>query len=964
MATTKNDPSFSKATKFYTLPWFKPGDKASNNMKVKLLLFLIAIVMIAGCKTAPKQELNIPYEKFTLDNGLEVILHEDHSDPIVAFAIQFHVGSGRESEGRTGFAHLFEHFMFSRSENVALGQFDEIIQNAGGSSNAGTGNDATTYFEVVSKNALEKVLWLESDRLGFLTNAINKKALNIQQNVVQNEKRQYEDNAPYGYTDWVISKNLYPKGHPYSWTVIGEMEDLFRASVDDAKSFHDTFYVPNNATIALSGDLNLAEAKALIQKYFGEIKAGKKLEDPKPQLVTLAETKKLYHEDNFARAAQLTMAWPTVEQYSIDSYPLDYLGQLLSRGKKAPMYVVIEKEKKLASGPRANNGSQEVAGAFTVTITANEGVSLKDIEAAVFESFARFETESFTEADVERIKAGQETSFYNGISSVLGKSFQLAQYNEFAGSPDFYKTDLARTKAVTKADIIRVYEKYIKGKPYLATSFVPKGQPEMAAEGSVMAGVKEEDILSATEVQIEESGDEEIVKTPTSFDRTVIPADGPEPVVVIPAVWSEKLSNGMTVWGIEQNELPLVQFNVVIKGGHYLDNLSKPGVASLMATMMNQGTKSKTPLELEEAIDALGARINIGSSAHAITISANCLVRNFDATLALMEEMLLEPRWDADEFALAKTRVINNLKRQKASPVALASETFMEKIYGTSHIFSVGTNGTLESVPSITLDDLQQWYVSFVSPSVANFHIAGNINQEKVLSSLKELAAKWAAKEVVFPEYPVPELLTKSQIFFVDVPGAKQSTIRIGNLALAQSDPDYFPATVMNDHLGGNFLSQVNQVLREQKGFTYGASTSFSGSYVPGPFTASSMVRSSATLESVQIFKSLMEKYREGVSEETLAMTKNYLIKSYALNFETLNALTSMLGDISLYNLPKDFVKLEQEIIRNMTVEQHKALAEKYINPDKMYYVISGDAATQAGSLESLGFGKPVVIQK
>jgi zinc protease len=932
-------------------------------MNNKLLLFLIVIVMIAGCKTAPKQELNIPYEKFTLDNGLEVILHEDHSDPIVAFAIQFHVGSGRESEGRTGFAHLFEHFMFSRSENVALGQFDEIIQNAGGSSNAGTGNDATTYFEVVSKNALEKVLWLESDRLGFLTNAINKKALNIQQNVVQNEKRQYEDNAPYGYTDWVISKNLYPKGHPYSWTVIGEMEDLFRASVDDAKSFHDTFYVPNNATIALSGDLNLVEAKALIQKYFGDIKPGKKLEDPKPQLVTLTETKKLFHEDNFARAAQLTMAWPTVEQYSLDSYPLDYLGQLLSRGKKAPMYVVIEKEKKLASGPRANNGSQEVAGAFMVTITANEGVSLKDIEAAVFESFARFETESFTEADVERIKAGQETSFYNGISSVLGKSFQLAQYNEFAGSPDFYKTDLERTKAVTKADIIRVYEKYIKGKPYLATSFVPKGQPELAAEGSVIAGVKEEDILSATEVQIEESVEEEIVKTPTSFDRTVIPADGPEPVVTIPAVWSEKVSNGMSVWGIEQNELPLVQFNIVIKGGHYLDNLAKPGVASLMATLMNQGTKSKTPLELEEAIDALGARINIGSSAHAITISANCLVRNYEATLALMEEMLLEPRWDADEFALAQTRVINNLKRQKASPVALASETFMEKIYGSAHIFSLGTSGTLESVPTITMDDLKQWYSSFVSPTVANFHIAGNINQEKVLSSLKEMTAKWAAKEIVFPEYPVPESLAKSQIFFVDVPGAKQSTIRIGNLALAQSDPDYFPATVMNDHLGGNFLSQVNQVLREQKGFTYGASTSFSGSYVPGPFTASSMVRSSATLESVQIFKSLMEKYREGVSEETLAMTKNYLIKSYALNFETLNALTSMLGDISLYNLPKDFVRLEQEIIRNMTVEQHKGLAQKYINPDRMYYVISGDAATQAGSLESLGFGKPVVIQ-
>ncbi|MFA6128947.1 MAG: pitrilysin family protein [Bacteroidales bacterium] len=933
-------------------------------MKKLSCLVAFAGLLLAGCNQQPKTELNISYEKFTLANGLQVILHEDHSDPIVAFAIQFHVGSGRESEGRTGFAHLFEHFMFSRSENVKLGQFDEIIQNAGGSSNAGTGNDATTYFEVVSKNALEKVLWLESDRLGFLTNAINKKALNIQQNVVQNEKRQYEDNAPYGYTDWVISKNLYPKGHPYNWTVIGEMEDLFKASVEDARTFHDTFYVPNNATVVLSGDIVPADARKLIEKYFGEIKKGPEIKDPSPKPINWTETKKLFHEDNFARAGQLTMVWPTVEQYSPDSYALDYLGQLLSRGKKASLYKVIEKEKKLASGPRAENGSMEVAGAFTITVTANEGVNLKDVEPAVFEAFKRFETESFTDADVERIKAGLETNFYNGISSILGTSFQLAQYNEYAGTPDYYKTDLEKTKAVTKADIIRVYEKYIKGRPYLATSFVPKGKPELAAEGSVVAGVKEEDILNATQVAIDESASDEVVKTPTAFDRTVIPVDGPEPVVTIPTVWNDKLSNGMAVWGIEQNELPLVQFNLVLKGGHYLDKLDKPGVASMMASLMNQGTKNKTPQELEEAIETLGARINIRSSGSSITVSGNCLLRNYEATLALMEEMLLEPRWDADEFAMAQTRVMNNLKRQKASPVALAGEAFVGKIYGPGHIFSLNDSGTLESVPNITIDDLKSWYTANMSPSVANFHVAGQIKQEQVMKSLQALASKWSAKEVVFPVYPLPAALEKSEIIFVDVPGAKQSTIRIGNLSLAKTDPDFFAATVMNDHLGGNFLSLVNQVLREQKGFTYGANTNFSGSYIPGAFTAASMVRSSATLESVQIFKKLMEDYRNGISESDLAMTRNYLLKSYALDFETLGALTGMLGEISMYNLPKDYVKRDQETIRTMTVEKHKALAQKYLNPEKMYYVISGDAATQAEPLSALGFGKPEIIKK
>ncbi len=931
-------------------------------MRKLTVFFILMMIAIAGCRQ--KTELNIPFEKYTLSNGLEVILHEDHSDPIVAFAIQFHVGSGRESEGRTGFAHLFEHFMFSRSENVALGQFDEIIQDAGGMSNAGTGNDATTYFEVVSKNALEKVLWLESDRLGFLVNAINKKALNIQQNVVQNEKRQYEDNAPYGFTDWVLSRNLYPKGHPYSWTVIGEMEDLLNATVEDARDFHDRFYVPNNATMVLSGDFDPSEAKRLIEKYFGEIKAGPDLKDPVPQPVMVTETRRLMHEDNFARAGQLTMAWPTVEQYHPDSYALDYLAQLMSRGKKAPLYKVIEKEKKLASGPRADNGSMEVAGAFTVTVTANEGVSLQDVEDAVFESFRRFETDGFTEADVERIKAGLETRFYNGISSVLGKSFQLAQYNEFAGSPDYYRTDLENTKAVTKEDVLRVYEKYIKGKAFVETSFVPKGSPGLAVGGSVNAGVKEEDILTAAEVQIDDTADETILKTPTSFDRTVVPADGPEPMVAIPAIWSENLANGMGVWGIEQNELPLVSFTIIFKGGHYLDDPDKPGVAGLMASLMNQGTKNKTPLELEEAIEALGARINITGGQSSVTVSANCLVRNYEATLALVEEMLLEPRWDEEEFELGKTRVLNNLKRQLASPNALASDVFNQKIYGNSHVFASNASGTLESVPAITLDDLKAFHTAYLSPSVANMHIAGQINKEKVAGSLQGLVSKWPAREVDFPVYPPPAPLQKPEIILVDVPGAKQSVIRIGNLALAKTDQDYFPATVMNDHLGGNFLSLVNQVLREEKGYTYGAGTSFSGSYIPGPFTASSMVRSSATLESLQIFKNLMEGYREGIPEEQLSKTRNYLIKSYAQNFETLGALTGMLSEISMYDLPVDYIRNEQETIRNMTVGQHKALAQKYIDPNRMYYVIAGDAATQAAQLSELGFGEATIIKK
>jgi zinc protease len=928
-------------------------------------LFIIIIAVVAafsfGCNRE-KKELKIDYEKYTLPNGLDVILHVDRSDPIVALAIQFHVGSNREVEGRTGFAHLFEHMMFQRSENVGEDQFFKLIQSAGGILNGGTGNDGTVYFEVVPKNALEKILWLESDRMGYMINTVTPKAFNTQQNVVQNEKRQSNDNRPYGHTYEVIAKNLYPKGHPYSWTVIGEMEDLLNATVEDVKRFHQKFYVPNNATLVLAGDFDVDEAKKLINKYFGDIKKGNDVTDPLPIPVTLTETKKVYHEDNFARASQLNMIWPTVEQYNDDSYPLDYLGELLSSGKKAPLYKILEKEKQLTSSQYAYNYSQEIAGTFNIVVTANSGVSLKEIEENIFDAFKLFEEEGITDDDVERIKASLETNFYNGISSILGKSYQLANYNEYTGNPSYFTTYIDKLKAVTKEDIIQVYDKYVKNKPYLATSFVPKGNVDMITEGSIMAEIIEEDITNATEVEISEDTEEEIVLTPTTFDRSVMPQDGPDPSLNLPIVWTEELNNTIGVFGIEHNELPLVQFSIVLRGGHYLDKMEKAGVANLVSQLMMEGTKNKTPQELEEEIEKLGARISISASNNEISINVNTLARNYDKVLALVEEILLEPRWDVEEFDMAKTEITNRLLRQNADPNTLARQAFNGLIYGNKHILSVDRRGTPETVETITIDDLKDYYDANFSPSVASFHIAGNINKEKVMRSLKNLETKWQTKEVEFPEYEIPEPPQVSKIYFVDVPGAKQSVINIGCLGLSRTDDEFYPATVMNYKLGGSFNGNVNLVLREEKGFTYGARTGFSGSHIPGVFKASASVRSSATEESVAIFKDLMEQYREGITDEDLAFTKDALIKSNAREFETLRALISMLEGISMYNLPADYVVGEEEIVRNMTLDKHKELAQKYIDPGKMYYVIVGDAATQLGPLEEIGFGKPEVI--
>ncbi len=930
--------------------------------KLRFSIFMIAAFLFSAFHL-PKEELNIDFEKYTLKNGLDVILHIDRSDPIVAFAVQFHVGSNREETGHTGFAHLFEHMMFQRSENVGEDQFFSLIQNAGGTLNGGTGNDATTYYEVVPKNALEMVLWMESDRMGYMINTVTQKAFAIQQNVVQNEKRQMVDNRPYGHAGWVVAKNLYPVGHPYNWTVIGEMEDLFNASVEDVKAFHKKYYNPNNATIVVAGDFDKAEAKKLIKKYFEEIPAGQKVSDPIAIPIKLDATKRVFHEDNFARAPQFQMIWPTVEQFNDDSYALDYLSALLSQGKKAPLYKILEKQKKLTTSPRAYNRSQEIAGSFNIMVNANAGVDLTEVEKAVFEAFDLFEKEGFTDEDVERIKSGLETDFYNSISSILGKSFQLATYNEYAGSPNYYKTDIAKTKAVTKADILKVYEKYIKGKAYLATSFVPKGQTNLIAQGSVKADVVEESILDATQVAIQE-GEDVIAKTKTNFDRSVQPTNGTDPLLKLPTIWSDQLSNGIQILGIEQRELPMIQFNVILEGGHFLDNLNKPGVANLVATLMMQGTKNKTPQQLEEEIEKLGASIRMSASNTSILINVNTLARNFEPTMALVEEILLEPRWDEEEFALAKTSVLNQLVRQKANPSSLAQAAFMKLTYGENHIFALDRSGTAESVAAITLSDLKVFYEANFSPSVTSFLFAGDVSKAEVANVLKSLNEKWKTKNVIFPEYKLPKALTESKIYFIDVPGAKQSIINIGNLSLSRTDADYYPAYVMNYKLGGSFNGVVNLVLREEKGFTYGARSGFAGGKIAGPFMASSSVRSSATYESVEIFKNLMQAYGQGIASSDLEFTKNALIRSNALEFETLGALLGILREVNTYKLPFNYIQKQEEIVRTMTLERHKELAQKYVNPNQMYYVIAGDAATQMDALEKLGFGKPILLKE
>ncbi|MFT7381175.1 MAG: zinc protease [Roseivirga sp.] len=938
-------------------------------MLKKFFLILSLAFFVVACdsmKENPSANFDVKFEKFKLDNGLDVVLHIDKSDPIVAVALTAHVGSAREIEGRTGFAHLFEHLLFLESENLGKGGLDKMSATIGGSgANGSTSRDRTNYFQTVPNDALEKMIWAEADKLGWFINTVTEPVLAKEKQVVKNEKRQSGDNQPYGYNSYVIDKNLYPEDHPYNWQVIGSLEDLQNATLQDVKDFFNKWYVPNNVTLTIAGDFDPEQAKAMVKKYFDEIPSGDPIAPLKPRAVSVKETKKLYHEDNFARVPQLTMTWPTVEQYKADAYALNVLTDYLSNGKNAPLNQVLIEEKKLTSNVSMSNRTSELAGQLQLTVRAFSEKDLDEVAAAINEGFKKFEVTGISEKDLERIKAGQETSFYNSLSSVLGKGFQLAQYNIFANDPGFINQDIKNILAVTSADVMRVYDQYVKGKNFIATSFVPRGQIELALEGSEKAEVEEEQIIAGAEESFDPSIVATYEKTPSTFDRSQEPPYGPTPEVTIPTVWNETLDNGVKVYGIENKEVPLVQFNIAIDGGQLLDDPNKGGVSNLLAQMMTKGTKTKTTAQLEEAIEQLGASINVSANTEQITISVNTLSRNYNAVIDLLQEILLAPRWDAEEFALAKQSAISRIRQQEANPNSVAQNAYNQLIYGKGNIRAQSILGSVESVEAITIDDLKKYYEANISPSVARMHVVGDINTVETMTSLLDIKSKWLAKAVNIPSYDPPAIPEQSQVYFYDIPNAKQSVLSFGYPALAVTDEDFYPATVMNYILGGGgFASRLTQELREGKGYTYGIRSGFSGSKTRGAFTISSGVRSNVTYESSQLVKDILQNYGDTFTDKDLETTKSFLIKSNARAFETAGAKLNMLENISEYGWSPNYMKEREQVVKDMTLERIQALAKQYADPNKMIWLVVGDATTQLKPMEKLGFGKPVLLNK
>lgn len=943
-----------------------------------LFLTLSAFLCLAACApeatetevteieaVEPASETSLlPYESFTLENGLKVLFHVDRSDPVVAVSITAHVGSAREKPGRTGFAHLFEHLLFLESENLGPGGLDKLSARIGGSgANGSTSRDRTNYLQTVPNDALEKMLWAEADKLGWFINTVTEPVLAKEKEVVKNEKRQGVDNRPYGHMFYVLGKALYPEDHPYNWQVIGSLADLQAATLEDVKEFYRAWYTPNNVTLVVAGDFDTEQAKEWVEKYFAEIPRGPDIAPLKPRPGVVEDTIKLFHEDNFATLPQLTLTWPTVEEFHPDSNALAVLSDLLTEGKEAPLNEVLIDEEKLAAIVFTSPFESELAGQMILQVSAFDGTDLDDVLEAIEAGFARFEDESIAEEDLQRIKTQQEVAFYNRLSSVLGKGAQLAHYSMFAGDPGYIDEDLKRLQSVTAEDVRRVYDTYIKDKPYVAASFVPRGEAELALEGSERAEVVIEPIVQGAEDEVDLSQTVSYKRTPSTFDRTIEPPYGETPKLSPPDVWKDELANGLGVYGITDTELPLVRFSLVLDGGHLLDTPDTAGTANMLAEILLKGTETKTPAEFEKALSLLGAEIEAGVSSERFEISGQTLARNLEETLGLIEEALLTPRWDEEEFDLAKARTLDSIKLAEGDPNALANRAFDYVTYGADSMRAVSALGSESSLRAITLDDLKVWHQANLTPSAASFRVVGDVTSSEVMEALEGLSENWTGGPPVPGRAEAPTVPETSSIYFYDMPGASQSVFRFGKPSITRTDADYNRAQAINYRLGGGgFASRLTQELREGKGYTYGIRSGFFGTDTVGTFEISSGVRSNVTLEAASLVRDIMADYAATFTEEDLEVTKGYFEKSQARRFESLGAKLSALNDIADYDLPSDFVARQIEDIMALSVEDVQALAGQLVTPDAMNYVIVGDAETQLERLSELGYGEPVLI--
>lgn len=931
---------------------------------LSVLLFLSCSFILGQAKLVEKvtrkgNELVIPYEKYVLPNGLTLIIHEDHSDPVVRVDVTYHVGSAREEIGKSGFAHFYEHMMFQGSDHVADEEHFKIVTDAGGTLNGSTNRDRTNYFETVPSNQLEKMLWLEADRMGFLLDAVTQKKFEIQRSTVKNERGQNYDNRPYGLVYEQASKNLYPYGHPYSWLTIGYVEELNRVTLNDLKNFFLRWYGPNNATLTVGGDVKPAEVVKLVEKYFGDIPRGPEVEPVKLPPVVIKSDRYVSYTDNYAKLPLLAVVYPTVPNYDKDMAALDCLSEILGGGKNSVLYQQMVK-KQYALNASAFSQLSELAGELFFEIIPMPGKTLAQMDTLFRASLDSFEKRGVTDDDIEKFKGDMEARQINRLQSVAGKVSQLAAFQTFTGNPNKIADLLKMYTSLTKKDVMNAYNKYIKNSHAVFLSVLTKNMD------SNMVAAKDNYTVDSTHYTPPNYGYNGLkyVKAKDNFDRSKMPGNGPNPMVKVPAFWKKDLPDGIKIIGTESKELPVVTLSISIPGGHLLEanDTSKLGLANFFASMMNEDTKNYTAEQMTVALEKLGSSININSSTDKIIFNVQCLKKNLDKTLALLQERMFNPKFTKEAFKRNQKQILEGFKVMKSRPATVANDIIAKINYGPHNILGMSEDGTESSVKNITLKDIQDYYDNDMTTEGMKIVVVGDVTQSEILPKLAFLN-KLPKKKIELPKVAATPLSTEqAKIYLVDIPKAAQTEFRVGyNTGLKyDATGEFYKAGLMNFAIGGGFNGRLNLNLREDKGWTYGARSSFNGDEYGGDFIFSSGIRADATDSALsEVIKELKNYSENGITDDELAFMKNAIGQRDALRYETGFQKAGFIRNILDYDLPANYTEIQQKILKNMTKKDIDELAKKYIEVNKLNMLLVGDKAKILPGLQKLGY--PIV---
>src|SRR5579863_85291 len=793
-----------------------PGGK----MRIRTTVVILLAALFAVGARAQSNDIDIPFQKFVLSNGLTVIVHEDHKAPIVAINTWYHVGSKNEKLGKTGFAHLFEHLMFGGSEHSS-GRYIDAMEKIGATDlNGTTNNDRTNYFENVPTSAVDFTLWMESDRMGFLLGSLDQKTLDLQRGVVQNEKRQGE-NQPYAVSRQLITQNTYPAGHPYSWTVIGDMADLNAASMDDVKEWFRTYYGPSNVTIVIAGDIDVKTAKEKVEKYFGNIPPGPPVAHQEVWVAKMTGEHRQIVQDRVPQA-RIYKVWNIPEYGSADADYLDMVSDVLTLGKSSRLYKRLVYDDQIATDAGAFTGLNEIAGQFRVQATARPGQDLAPVEKALDEELARFLKDGPTAEELARVRAQHEASFVRGIERIGGfggKSDRLAQSQVFQGSPDAYKISLKRVQTATAEDLKAAANRWLSDGVYVLEVLPFPNYKESA----------------------------------TGADRSKAPEIGTPPELKLPKLQHATLSNGLKVILAERHEVPLVSFWLNLDAGYAADQSASPGTASMTMGLLTGGTKTRTALQISDEQALLGAQVGAGSNLDLSIVELSALKSKLDPSLALFADVILNPIFPDADFKRQQNQQIAGIQREKTTPVQMGMRVFPALLYGEGHAYGnpmTGT-GTTESVKKMTREDMVKFHDAWFKPNHATLVISGDTTLSEVTPKLEKLFASWKPGQTPQKKISNVQMPAKSTVYLIDKPGAQQSIIMVGNIAPPTANPNEFAIQAMNDGLGGLFMSRINGNLREDKHWSYGTSTILLDARGQRPWLTIAPVQTDKTKESL-----------------------------------------------------------------------------------------------------------------